>query len=218
MPNCRPRYSRLRTSEVTREQLAADVQKLNQQLHQDQVARLTPLVKFTKEDYDARLDDIKSRQAEATSAMTQATPNLRNAEFDLNETRKKLDTATGAERDELAEEATAQYRIKQRFTEESDYWSQRLQQLNQVQIAWERRYELAASKLDPNDQVTYVKLKTERKETQREIDELASALRIQILTMKDLREPTDKVSKKTTAKGDTSADAISWIQVQQVAT
>ncbi len=205
----------LRTSEVTREQLAADVQKLNQQLHQDQVARLTPLVKFTKEDYDARLDDIKSRQAEATSAMTQATANLRNAEFDLNETRKKLDTATGAERDELAEEATAQYRIKQRFTEESDYWSQRLQQLNQVQIAWECRYELAASKLDPNDQVTYVKLKTERKETQREIDELASALRIQILTMKDLRNQLTKVSQKTTAKGDTSADAISWIKVQQ---
>lgn len=205
----------LRISEVAREELAIDIQKLNQQLHQNQVARLTPLVKFTKQDYEALVDEIKTKQDAATNAMTQATANLRNAEFELNETKKKLDAVTGAERDELAEQAAAQYRIKQKYTEEFDSWSQRLQQLNQLKMAWDRRYELAASKLDPNDQDTYVKLKTERKETQRELDELASALRIQILTMKDLRNQLSKVSQKVSAKANASAEALSWIRVQQ---
>ena len=50
-----------------------------------------------------------------------------------------------------------------------------------------------------NDNDVYLKLKTEKKETQREIDELASALRIQILMMKDLRSQLTTVTKKAAA-------------------
>jgi potassium-dependent mechanosensitive channel len=205
----------LRKSEVAREQIAGEVQKLNQTLHQDQLTRMTPLVKFSKADYEAQIDEIKKKQDSATNALTQANANLRNAELELNKTRKALEAAAGPDRAILTEQAAAQWRTKQRLTEEVDDNSQRLQQLNQLKIAWDRRYEIASTKLDTSDEAVFSKLKAEKKETQREIDELASALRIQILTMKDYRNQLTAVVKKGAAAANGPPGALLWIQVQQ---
>ena len=205
----------LRKSEVAREQLAKEVQKLSQQLHQDQLTRMTPLVKFSEADYQAQIDDIKKSQDAATTSLTQANANLRNAELELTEIKKRLDAATGADRALLTEQAAAQWRTKQRLTEESDSYSQRLQQLNQLKVAWDRRYELASANPNTDDKEMYLKLKSERKQTQREIDELAAALRIQILTMKDLRNQLTSVTKKAAAAANGPPAISLFIQVQQ---
>lgn len=205
----------LRKSELVRDQLAVEVQNLNKRLHEEQVSRLTPLVTFTSADYQAQVDDIKKQQDTATDSLKQTATKLRDIEIEINEAKKKLEAASPADRAVITEQVTSLWRTKQRLTEENDSYSQRLQQLNQLKTAWDRRYELATSKPDPNDQQVFLKLKTEKKETQRELDELASALRIQILTMKDLRNQLISVTKKETAAANGPANVGLFIAVQR---
>jgi small-conductance mechanosensitive channel len=205
----------LRKIEVTRERLAQEVQQLNEKSHQEQVARLTPLVKLTEAEYQAQIAEIKNSQDTATNSLTQANNNLRSTELELTETRKQLEAATGPDKALITEKAAAQWRTKQRLTEEIDAYSQRIQQLRERQVAWERRYALATTKLDPNDNEVYAKLKSQKKETAREIDELESTLRIQIMTMRDIRNQLTSVAKKAAVATNGPADALVWIQVQQ---
>ncbi len=186
----------LRKSEVVREQLGQEVQQLTLQLHQDQVARLSPLVTFKEADYEAQVDEIQKSQEAATESLSQAQDNLRSAELELTDVKKQLDAATGAERTKLAEEVAAKWRTKQRLDEQIDSFSQRLQQLSQLQVAWQRRYEIATIKKGSSDHEIWLKLKSEQKEAKDIIDELSSALRIQILTMKDVRTQLTASKKK----------------------
>lgn len=205
----------LRKSEVVREQLAQEVQQLSVQLLQEKVARLSPLVTFSEADYQEQIDEIKKYQEATTSALSQAEAELRARDVELGEARKQVEGAAGADRTLLSEKMAAQWRTRQRLNEEIDSLSQRMQQLDQLQLAWSRRYEIASAKPDPNDHDAYVQLKSEQKQTRQLLDELASSLRIQILTMKTLRNDLTSASKKADAAANGPADVLSWIQVQQ---
>ncbi|HVT28609.1 MAG TPA: hypothetical protein VHE81_11400, partial [Lacipirellulaceae bacterium] len=202
----------LRKSEVVREQLSQEVQTLVVQLHHDQVARLSPLVTFKKADLDAQLNEINQSQQVATDALSQAQDDLRSTALELNDAKKRLNATTGAERTKLLEEVAAKWRTKQKLDEQIDSLSQRLQQLSQLQTAWQRRYYIATTKKGTNDHEVWLKLKAEQKETKDIIEELSSALRIQILTMKDLRTQLTAVEKKAEAAAKSPADVSSWIQ------
>jgi potassium efflux system protein len=205
----------LRKSEIIREQLSQEVQQVNLKLHQDQLARMTPLVTFSEKDYQAQIDEINSNQEAATNALSRAQESLRGTELELNDTKKLLDAAAGADRALLTEKAAAQWRTKQRLIEESDSNSQRLQQLSQLQAAWDLRYELASGKWDLSNHDDWLRLKDKQKETERVLDELESGLRIQILTMKELRNQLTLVVKKADAAAKGPADVLFWIQLQQ---
>ncbi|HEX5470651.1 MAG TPA: mechanosensitive ion channel domain-containing protein [Lacipirellulaceae bacterium] len=205
----------LRKSEVVREQLSQEVQQLTLQLHQDQVARLSPLVTFKEADYQAQVDEIKKSQEAATDALSQAQDDLRSTELELNDVKKQLASATGSERTKLIEEAAAKWRTKQKLDEQIDSLSQKLQQLSQLQTAWQRRYYIATIKKGTNDREVWLKLKGEQKETKDIIDELSSSLRIQILTMKDIRSQLTGVEKKAEAAAKGPPEVLSWIQEQQ---
>jgi small-conductance mechanosensitive channel len=177
---------------------------------------MTPLVTFSEKDYQAQIDDINKSQEAATNALSRAQESLRATELELNDTKKLLDAAAGADRTLLTEKAAAQWRTKQRLIEESDSSSQRLQQLNQLQSAWDLRYELATAKWDKNNQEDWLRLKDKQKDTERVLDELESGLRIQILTMKELRNQLTLVMKKADAAAKGPQEVLFWIQLQQV--
>ena len=90
-----------------------------------------------------------------------------------------------------------------------------MQQLGQLQQAWTWRYELASVKRDPNDQDVYQQLKSQQKETRQILEELASGLRIQILTMKNLRSDLTSIAKKANDAAKGPAEIFPYIQQQQ---
>jgi small-conductance mechanosensitive channel len=204
----------LRTSELEREQLGQDVQQLSVKMLQDRVARTAPLVTFTEADYQQQIEDIKKNQESTASALSDTETALRSTDVELADLKKQQETTTGADRTILTEKMAAQWRTKQRLSEEIDALSQRMQQLGQLHLAWSRRYELASAKRDPNDHDVYLQLKAQQKETKQVLEELSSGLRIQILTMKNVRNDLTSVAKKADAAAKGPAELQTYVQEQ----
>ncbi len=205
----------LRKTELNREQLARDVQQLNVKLRQERVVRTTPLVTFTKADYEQQIEEIKKTQAATKEAQAAAEAEMRATEVVMADLKKQLEAATGDAKDLLTEKLASQWRTKQRASEEVDALGRQMQQLSQLETAWNRRYELAAVKRDPNDQEVYQQLKSQQKQTRQILDELASGLRIQILTMKNLRDDLASLTKKASDAAKGSPEVLGYIQEQQ---
>src|SRR5262249_20578908 len=149
------------------------------------------------------------------SSLSDTETALRSTDVEIAELKKQQDTAAGAERTLLTEKMAAQWRTKQRLSEEIDALSQRMQQLGQLHLAWSRRYALASVKRDPNDHDVYLQLKAQQKETKQVLEELSSGLRIQILTMKNVRNDLTTVAKKAEAAAKGQAELQTYIQEQQ---
>ena len=205
----------LRKSELARGQLAKEVQQLSVKLLQDKVERTSPLVTFSEADYQQQIDDIKKIQETTKNSLSRAESDMRSTEVEMAELKKQLEAAAGADRALITEKLGAQWRTRQRASEELESLSQQMQQLSQLQQAWTWRYELASVKRDPNDQDVYQQLKSQQKETRRVLEELSSGLRIQILTMKNLRGDLTSVAKKANDAAKGPAEILSYIQEQQ---
>lgn len=205
----------LRKNELDRGQLAKDVQQLNVKLLEEKVERTRPLVTLSEADYQQQIDDIKKIQDATKSSLSRAESDMRSTEVGMAELKKQLETAAGADRTLLTEKLAVQWRTRQRASEELESLSQQMQQLSQLQQAWTWRYELASVKRDPNDQDVYTQLKSQRKETRQILEELASALRIQILTMKNLRSDLTSVAKKANDAAKGPVEILSYIEEQQ---
>ena len=205
----------LRKIELARGQLAKEVQELNVKLLQDKVERTRPLVTLTEADYQQQISDIKKLQETTKSSLSQAESDLRATEVETAALKKQLEAAVGADRALITEKLAAQWRTRQRLTEEQESLSQQMQQLSQLHQAWTWRYELASVKRDPNDQDVYHQLKSQRKETRQVLEELSSGLRIQILTMKNLRNDLASVTKKASDAANGPPEILPYIQQQQ---
>jgi small-conductance mechanosensitive channel len=205
----------LRKSELARGQLAKDVQQLSVKLMQDKVERTKPLVTLSKEDYEQQINDITKLQESTKSSLSRAESDMGATEVEITALKKQQDAAAGADRALIGEKIAAQYRTRQRASEEVESFSQQMQQLGELRQAWHWRYELASVQRDPNDQEVYQQLKSQQKETRRILEELSSGLRIQILTMKNLRSDLASVVKKANDAAKAPAELQSYIQEQQ---
>lgn len=206
---------KLRTSELTKGQLAKDVQQLSVTMLKDKVERTRPLVTLTEGDYKQQIDDIKKLQETTKSSLLRAESDMRATEVAMTELKKQLETAAGADRTLITEKLAVQWRTRQRASEEQEALGQQMQQLSQLAQAWTWRYELASVKRDPTDQEVYLQLKSQRKETRQVLDELAAGLRIQILTMKNLRSDLASVTKKANDAAKGPVEILSFIEEQQ---
>jgi potassium efflux system protein len=205
----------LRKSELARGQLAKEVQQLSVKLMQDKVERTKPLVTLSKADYDQQINDITGLQEQTKNSLSRAESDMGATEVEMTALKKQLETAAGADRALITEKLGAQIRTRQRASEEIESLSQQMQQLGELRQAWHWRYELASAQRDPDDQEVYQQLKSQQKETKRILDELSSGLRIQILTMKNLRGDLASVVKKANDAAKGSAELLSYIQEQQ---
>jgi hypothetical protein len=205
----------LRKSELVRDQLAKEVQQLSVKQLEDKVERTRPLVTLTEADYQQQIDTIKSLQDETKSSLSRAESDMRSTEVEMAQLKKQLGSAAGADRQLITEKLGAQWRKRQRASEELESMGQQLQQLSQLQQAWTWRYELASVKRDPSDQDVYDQLKSQRKVTRQVLEELDSGLRIQILTMKNLRSDLTSVAKKANDAAKGPAEILSYIEEQQ---
>jgi potassium-dependent mechanosensitive channel len=205
----------LRKSELTRAQLAKDVQLLSVKQLQDKVERTRPLVTLSEADYQQQIEAIKSMQDATKRSLSNAESDMGSTEVEMAALKKQLEAATGAERALITEKLGAQWRKRQRASEELESLSQQMQQLSQLQQAWTWRYELASVKRDPSDQDVYDQLKSQRKVTRQVLEELDSGLRIQILTMKNLRSDLTSVAKKASDAAKGPAEILSYIEEQQ---
>ena len=78
-----------------------------------------------------------------------------------------------------------------------------MQQLAQLRLAWNRRYQIAGANRDDTDREVWGQLKSFQKETQGILDELASDLRTQIVKMSDVRNSLTSIATRAdeAAKG-----------------
>jgi potassium efflux system protein len=205
----------LRKSELARGQIAKEVQQLSVKLMQDKVERTKPLVTLSKDDYEQQIADIAKLQDSTKDSLSRAESEMGATEVEMTALKKQLDAAAGADRALITEKLGAQYRTRQRASEEIEALSQQMQQLGELRQAWHWRYELASIQRDPNDQDVYQQLKSQQKETRRILEELSSGLRIQILTMKNLRGDLASVVKKANDAAKAPVELQTFIQEQQ---
>jgi len=205
----------LRKREVDREQLTQDVLHLSVDIQKDQIARLSPLVLFSEQDYQEQIDNIAENEEAAANALAAAQEQLRSIEPQRIEAKEQLDAATDANRALLTEKYQALRRTKLRLSDEVNSQIQRQQQLAELRLAWARRYQIATDHRDSTDSDVFNQLKTQQKETKAVLNELASGLRTQIGWMGEVREVLTSVNKKAETAAKDPSEVLPWIQEQQ---
>jgi hypothetical protein len=91
-----------------------------------------------------------------------------------------------------------------------------LQRLAQLRVAWSCRFQIASAKKTVADQQTWNELKDWQNETQTELDELATALRMQILRMRDLRSTLTSITKKADAAKNGPEGLLPALEMQKI--
>ena len=134
----------LRKTEVTREKLSQEVQRLAVKLCEDRIARLSPLVVFTAADYEAQIDvDQEERSVRRQIARPRQT-DLQNAAVRLQQAQKEHDAETG-DKAIVDEKLEAARWAREKLSDEIDSLTQRQQRLAQLRVAWNRRYTNASA-------------------------------------------------------------------------
>jgi small-conductance mechanosensitive channel len=191
----------LRKTEVAREKLSREVQRLAVQLCEDRITWLSPLVVFTAADYEAQITAIKKKEDSASKSLLRAQTNLHNAEVQLQQAQKERNAETG-DRTIVEEKREAARWAREKLSDEIDSLTQRQQRLAQLRVAWNHRFANASADRSTPDKQAFDELKSWQKETRAILDELAADLRMQILRMRDLRSSVTSITKKLDAAKD----------------
>ncbi len=168
----------LRKREVAREQLAQEVQRLAVRHCENQVARVSPLVAFSKADFEEQVADIKKKEDSANKSLAKAQDKLHSVNLQLQENQQQLEMEAG-DRTLLTEKLEAQRRAREKLSDEIDSLTQRLQRLAQLRVAWHRRFQMAsdqraAAQNASSELRDWAELKSWQKETQAVLNELAA--------------------------------------------
>ncbi|HJQ81231.1 MAG TPA: hypothetical protein VJ828_14825, partial [Lacipirellulaceae bacterium] len=209
----------LRKREVAREQLAQEVQRLAVRHCEDQVARVSPLVAFSKADFDEQVADIKKKEDSANKSLSRAQNNLHSVNMQLQEIQQQLEMEAG-DRTLLTEKLEAQRRAREKLSDEIDSLTQRLQRLAQLRVAWHRRFHMVLNQNQAANNASsevrdWAELKTWQKETQTVLNELALDLRAEISRMRELRSKITSLTKRAEALTEDPQGLLPWIGMQR---
>jgi small-conductance mechanosensitive channel len=209
----------LRKREVAREQLAQEVQRLAVRRCENQVSHVSPLVAFSKADFDEQVADIKKKEDSANKSLARAQNNLHSVNMQLQEIQQQLEMEAG-DRTLLTEKLEAQRRDREKLSDEIDSLTQRLQRLAQLRVAWHRRFQMAANQKQAVDTASseirdWAELKTWQKETQAVLNELALDLRAEISRMRELRSKITSLTKRAEALTEDPQGLLPWIGMQR---
>lgn len=204
----------LRQIEVSRDNLAQQVQKLAVQLRERQLAQVSPWIKLTEADHDKEIEAIKAKEESATRLKEKATIKLRTVEADLRATQQALDAETG-DRTLLTEKLETLRREQEKRTAEIDSFTQRLSRLAELRVAWSRRLEIATAGNAPIDKQRWDTLKSWQRETDEILGKLTDDLRIQIFAMRALRSSLTSIAKKAETTQDAPPEVAEFISKQR---
>jgi small-conductance mechanosensitive channel len=204
----------LRKREVEREGLASEVLGFSIRTKQEQLKRISPMVTFTEADYQEQLASIKKNEDSLAAALMQAQQKQHHADIDLRNTQQQLEAGAG-DKAVLAEVLTAHRRAREKYSEEIDSLTQRLQLYAQLRTAWSRRYEIAAADSNNTDDETWARFKTAQKETKAVLQELAVGLRAQITKMRETRGSLTNVTRKVDAAANGPPEIALQLGLQQ---
>jgi small-conductance mechanosensitive channel len=209
----------LRKREVAREQLAQDVQRLAVRHCENQVARVSPLVTFSKADFDEQVADIKKKEDSANKSLAKAQNKLHGVNMQLQEIQQQLEIEAG-DRTLLTEKLEAQRRSREKLSDEIDSFTQRLQRLAQLRVVWHRRFQMTSSangtaRNSTSEIRDWADLKTWQKETQAVLNELALDLRAEISRMRELRSKITSLTKRAEALTEDPQGLLPWIGMQR---
>jgi small-conductance mechanosensitive channel len=204
---------------VAREQLAQQVQRLAVQLCQEQVDRVSPLVAFSKADFEEQIAGVKKKEDSANRSLTRAQNSLQSVNVQIQEIQKQLELETG-DRTQLTEKLEAQRRSREKLSDEIDSLTQRLQRLAQLRIAWGRRFQTASGQQpgkggSNSTKLAWSELKTWQKDTQSMLNGLALDLRAEISRMRDLRSKLTSLTKRIESTNDDPLGLLPWIGMQR---
>jgi small-conductance mechanosensitive channel len=205
----------LRKREVAREQLAQEIQRLAVRICQERLARIGPLVVFSEADYQAQLDDITKKEESAKKLLASREASLHRVNVEIQQAQQRLDAETGPSA-VLTEELAVHRRAHEKYSDEIDSLTQRLQHLAKLRVAWSRRFQIASAKQAAADQEAWNELKDWQKETKGVLDELAADLRSQILRMRDLRSTLTSITKKADEAKNGPAGLLPALETQKI--
>ncbi len=209
----------LRKREVTREQLAQEVQRLAVRHCENQVARVSPLVAFSKADFDEQVADIKKKEDSANKSLAKAQDKVHSVNLQLQGIQQQLEMESG-DRTLLTEKLEAQRRAREKLSDEIDSLTQRLQRLAQLRVAWHRRFQMASNQRAAAENASaemrdWAELKSWQKETQTVLNELALDLRAEISRMRELRSKITSLTKRSEGLTEDTQGLLPWVGMQR---
>lgn len=204
----------LRRLQLTRDELARNIQKASVQVYENRITGIRSVVVFTQADYDTQIEKIKKQEIAANLALAKAQPALQIAEVQLREAQKQFEAEKG-DRSVLAEQVEALRRAQERLSADIDSQMQKLQRQAQLKVAWSRRFKMPSPQAAATDKETWTQLKAWYKEVKTDLASLESDARTQIFRMRDVRNLISSVNKKAEAAKDGPPVMLSWIERQQ---
>ncbi len=204
----------LRKLQLTRDELARNVQKSAVAVYENRIAHISPLVIFSQADYDAQLATIKKKEDDTKATINKTLPLLQAAEVQLRDAQRQLESEAG-DRAVLTEKVEALRRTQERLSNEIDSLTQKLQRQSQLRVAWDRRFKMPSPQAAATDKETWTQLKAWYKEVKADLASLEGITRNQILSMRDARNLISTVSKKAEGAKDGPPELVGWIDRQQ---
>jgi small-conductance mechanosensitive channel len=207
----------LRKRELDRDQVAGEVSNLAISARQALIARISPQVVFTEADYKEQTDSIARNEETASALLNQAEAGLHSEDLEITKAQQQLQAAAkdSPDRPKLFEALNAHKLKRQWLSEQIDSQTQQLQQLAELRLAWDRRYEIATTNRDDTDHEYWGKLKTYQGDTKVVLDRLADDLRTQISKMRDVRDSLASTTKRADQAAKGPLDVLFQINQQQ---
>jgi potassium-dependent mechanosensitive channel len=204
----------LRKSEVAREQLAQEAQRLTVKICQDRLSKMSPLAVFSEQDFQSQIDDVTKKEESAKKTLASREASLHSVNVQIQNVQRKIDAETG-DRTLLLEELAANRRVHEKLSDEIDSLMQRMQWLAHLRVAWNRRFEIASAGMPEADKQAWSQMKEWQNETKTTLDDLAASLRVQILRMRDLRTTLTSITKKADAAKTGPEGLLPWLDMQK---
>jgi potassium efflux system protein len=207
----------LRKLELSRDELSRDVQQLAVQVLEEKVARIKPLVSFSKADLKQQLAEIKRQDAEIAQTLRRAEQRRAEAQSEWASAKRQLKENT-ADPAVLTEKLEACRRADEKLQNEVEFLNGRRQQLEQLRVVWKRRYQIATTPPDKveADQAKYAdEWRKWRKVAGSVLEELDDETRAQIQRLDLVRKDIATVAKKLDAAKEGPPEAASWIERQR---
>lgn len=198
---------KLREFELANELLTREIQQLRVALLTRKLELMTQSICFTDGDLQQQLERVEKEAVALNQALDTATIDLESSERQWMKARARLEKNPG---DPLvADETEARRLARQARQQEVMLLGQRLQQIGDVKLAWQRRHAIL------NRKASRAELAAWEGEVERAIEQLEREERVDQTRISELRNEAAALSERVLAAVEANPERARWLKEQE---
>lgn len=199
--------ARLRELELSKEQQAKEIYDLRVTYLKEQIERAGPDVRFTKQELDERLDELRKLEDDLSQAVAESERMLSTLDKQWLSERAVFELSPKNQQT-LTERLEALQLERQTKQQEITILKQRLERRAKMRVAWQRRYEVVSGEPASQDLIAW------EAETKQILEQLQQESRLQTIRVDELRGKMSAVEAKIQAAKD-NPEVLQQIELQR---